>query len=191
MDIWDWLDPWWAWWAEATDLLDWDAVGAIGTIGGFIAAVWVAMIAIHDRRRRDAAVLLAARHPMLTSADLLQHCLDNIDRGIDPQLVFQTLLNAETLAQRSAEFESFPLMALPSARAVDPFVAAKSCVAGIPIIVRLSLDKGGDALSNLPDTFREFRDQLRSTQMLCGRKPNRFSGSADLSDIPLFMRRFP
>lgn len=48
MDIWDWLDPWWAWWVGFTDLFDWDAIAAIATA----VAVWVAL----DQAGRAARV---------------------------------------------------------------------------------------------------------------------------------------
>lgn len=31
MDIWNWLDPWWAWWVGFTDLFDWAAIAAVAT----------------------------------------------------------------------------------------------------------------------------------------------------------------
>lgn len=54
MDIWDWLDPWWAWWAGFTDLFDWEAIAAMATL----LAVGVAL----EQSSRSARV--EAQHGM-------------------------------------------------------------------------------------------------------------------------------
>lgn len=57
MDIWDWLDPWWAWWAGFTGLFDWTAIAAVFTAAAVgVALHSVGRTAAAERRKALALV---------------------------------------------------------------------------------------------------------------------------------------
>ena len=71
MDIWDWLDPWWAWWVAFTDLFDWEAIAAVATSLAVIAALGTTLFQEWRVGRRMA----------LAQKDLHQGAVDTVRQG--------------------------------------------------------------------------------------------------------------
>jgi hypothetical protein len=160
MDIWDWLDPWWAWGAAFTDLFDWEAVGALGTVGALVGALYLADSANRDRRRRDAAIILAASHPLKTAANVIAHCLTRMDEQTPREVLFQTLLEARGLHAQAENLGAFSILDLPSTKAVDPVVAGRACIDGVMRDVETALEQKGWALATLPEALAGARNRL-------------------------------
>lgn len=150
MEIWDWLRPWWNWWAGATDLFDWEAVGAMGTLGTLAAALYLADAANRDRRRRDAAIILAVAHPVETAAGILRSGQTNVASGLPSEIVYGVVMQTEGLRVQHQALDSFNLSDLPSVEAIDRLAAAKAAVQMIEKDIISSLEMKGLALATLP-----------------------------------------
>lgn len=66
----DWLMPWWNWWAACTALFQWEAIGAIGTVGALVAAILLADAGNRAQQRRQAAILIGLSHAFGTASQL-------------------------------------------------------------------------------------------------------------------------
>lgn len=78
MEVWDWLVPWWNWWAGFTDLFDWTAMAALGTVGAVAVALNQAGRAARVEARHGAGLLDHVRsliQPIVDATGIL-HCSD-------------------------------------------------------------------------------------------------------------------
>ena len=77
MDIWDWLEPWWAWWSGFTSLFDWSAIGAMGTM----AAVMIALDQAGRASRVEARQGMGVFTVLIGSLDSIHDLLKSASRN--------------------------------------------------------------------------------------------------------------
>lgn len=156
----DWLMPWWNWWAGVTSLVHWGALGALGTVATFAGALYLADAANRDRRRRDAAILLAVAHAFGTAAKILWHGREQIDAGYPTEVAVDAMLKAGGIKAQSDALQAVTVTTLPSARVIDALGGGKGVLLLIDDDMRDSLKKGGYALRTLPEEITKAADSL-------------------------------
>lgn len=120
--------------ANLTAWFEWEALGAVGTVGALIFAILLASRDSRDRRERSASLIMAVMHPIATVINVLDtHWVAGLKSGHPPDVVFQRLLNTELLQEMRSVLEEISVKDLPTASAMDTFIAARSALRNIAV----------------------------------------------------------
>ncbi|MGV9009882.1 hypothetical protein [Brevundimonas sp.] len=118
--------------ANLTDWFDWTAIAALGTIATLAIAIALATRDSRERRSAKAAIIMAAIQPLTTAIQTIdQQWALGRELGQAPELVFGRLIKISVLDEmRVSMFEIKP-SELPTARAIDAFIAARAAMKNI------------------------------------------------------------
>jgi hypothetical protein len=120
--------------AEVTAWFNWDALGAIGSFGALFLALLLATRDSRDRRERSASLVMAVMHPIGTVIQMLEDQWEKGRKGnLNAADVFNYILVTQVLEEMRSVMDEVHTKELPTARAMDAFVAARAAIKNIGI----------------------------------------------------------
>lgn len=120
--------------ADLTAWFDWDALGAIGTVGALVFAIVLASRDSRDRRERNASVIMAVMQPIASVINVLENqWVEGLKLGHPPDVIFGRILATGLLQEMRLVLAEISVKDLPTAAAVDSFVAARSALENIAV----------------------------------------------------------